>query len=123
MSARLIRIGYWGDGTPGDYPDPRALIDYDVDSLERETVVDYLARGIAARPYLGVASCRICGMPLGSLELSDGTYLWPEGLAHYVGEHRVRLPTAFVDHVNARVTELEEAQADDDWWRAAHVHR
>ena len=38
---------------------------------------------------------------MGCRELSDGTYVWPEGLAHYVEEHNVRLPQQFVDHVLA----------------------
>jgi hypothetical protein len=31
--------------------------------------------------------------------MTDGVYCWPEGLAHYVKEHDVRLPDEFVTHV------------------------
>jgi hypothetical protein len=38
-------------------------------------------------------------MGLGSVEYSDGRFIWPEGLAHYVEEHQARLPDEFVDSV------------------------
>lgn len=115
---RLIRIGYWGDGGIGDYPDPRRLINESINRTQRETVIDYLASATVARSYLGAASCRLCGDTIGSTELSDGTYLWPEGLAHYIARHGVWLPEDFLDHVEARLQELEEADVDDEWWRA-----
>jgi hypothetical protein len=31
--------------------------------------------------------------------MTDGVYCWPEGLAHYINEHDVRLPAEFVAHV------------------------
>jgi len=36
---------------------------------------------------------------MGSSDLTDGVYVWPEGLVHYVEKHNVRLPTEFVKHV------------------------
>jgi hypothetical protein len=42
--------------------------------------------------------------------------MWPEGLSHYVGVHRVRLPAAFVEYVRDRVNALEDATAVDEWW-------
>jgi hypothetical protein len=47
----------------------------------------------------GLSPCRLCGQLNGSAEYTDGTYVWPEGLAHYVMEHDVRLPDEFVSHV------------------------
>jgi hypothetical protein len=41
----------------------------------------------------------VCGQQNGSRELGDAFYLWPEGLAHYVTDHDVRLPDEFVVHV------------------------
>jgi hypothetical protein len=113
----LVRLGYWfGDQSPG-WPDVRAFIDADWDADERADVVSYLGRGLVARRYLGFSSCRICGQAVGSLELSDGVFIWPEGLAHYASEHSVRLPLRFVEHVAERTAELEEAVVDDRWWR------
>jgi hypothetical protein len=42
------------------------------------------------------------GYPTGRLDLSDGVWLWPEGLAHYVEAHGVRLPDEFVAYAVAR---------------------
>ena len=36
---------------------------------------------------------------MGSRCLTDGTWSWPEGLAHYITVHDVRLPDEFVDHM------------------------
>jgi hypothetical protein len=66
----------------------------------------------------------------GCAELTDGTHLvWPEGLAHYVEEHNVRLPDeiiALMDEVPAPVDENEfyerlmigrDLVIDRDWWQ------
>jgi hypothetical protein len=114
---RLVRLGYWlGDQSPG-WPEVRAFIDADWDADERADVASYLGRGFVARRYLGFSLCRICGKAVGSLELSDGVFVWPEGLAHYVSEHSVRLPARFVEHVAERTAALEDAVVDDQWWR------
>jgi len=107
-SEPLILIGYWAEpGHPDSpYPDPRDLVDRNQPREERNAIVDYLTRGLLARAYMGRSTCRICGDPAnGNLELTDGIFLWPEGLAHYVRDHDVRLPTAFVEHVDQRTTD------------------
>lgn len=38
---------------------------------------------------------------MGSRELTDGEWVWPEGLSHYVREHGVGLPEQFISHVLA----------------------
>ena len=50
--------------------------------------------------YGGCSYCRVgCWRTfLGSKDLTDGVWVWPEGLAHYVGTHGVRLPDEFVAH-------------------------
>lgn len=42
---------------------------------------------------------------------------WPEGLAHYVTDHDVRLPERFVQHVLTMVDAIETADRDENWWR------
>lgn len=39
---------------------------------------------------------------MGGDDLTDGTYCWPEGLAHYLEHHAVRLPEAIVQHILAQ---------------------
>ena len=115
----LRRLGYWlGPDAPG-WPDVGRFVDAEWDADVRAEVWSYVRAGFPARAYLGPSMCRFCGEAVGSLELSDGVFIWPEGLAHYVREHAVRLPDLFVEHVHARVLELEEAPVDDDWWRTS----
>jgi hypothetical protein len=125
-SEPLIVIGYWAEqGDPhGPYPDPHELVDPDQPREERLAAVDYLTRGLVARAYTGWSRCRICGDPKnGNLELTDGTFLWPDGLAHYVRDHDVRLPTAFVEHISRQDDDLSSRQDDRArWWRRnAHL--
>ena len=114
---RLVRIGYWRNESAQGWPDVRRFIDSDWDSGERERVSNHLHRGFVARAYLGKSHCRVCGEANGALELSDGVFIWPEGLAHYVDVHHVRLPARFVEHVDQWSAEIENAEVDEEWWR------
>lgn len=126
QSEPFILIGYWAEqGKPdSNHPDPHDLVDPDQPREERFAVVDHLTRGLVARAYMGRSRCRICGDPKnGNLELTDGTFLWPEGLAHYVRDHDVRLPTAFVEHILQQDDHLSSRRDDrGQWWRRnAHL--
>jgi len=113
---QLIRIGYWVSTREPHWPDPHALVDATLDEDDRLDTADYLKRGWVARAYMGNSDCRICGITAGSLELTDGTYIWPEGLTHYVEEHFVRLPEIFTAHVMAMTEHYESLAVDDSWW-------
>jgi hypothetical protein len=120
----LIRIGYWNSSHETGWPDVLEMIDESVPQLDRFRVVDYLRRGMLAERYRGYSWCRICGLEEnGSCEFTDGTYIWPEGLAHYVSEHYVKLPDAFRAHVDARVAEMREAVIDTSWWASVGADR
>lgn len=69
--------------------------------MERDRVVDYLRSGCVQRVQMGFSTCRFCGQPNGTAELTDGAYLWPEGLAHYLTDHAVRLSEEFAAFVIA----------------------
>lgn len=115
----LIRIGYWSSPADDRWPDPRTLVDPGWDEDDRLDVGLYLRQGLVARACMGLSPCRLCSHDRnGSLELSDGTYIWPEGLAHYVIDHRVRLPQQFVDHVERARCLTDDAVVDDTWWRS-----
>ncbi len=121
----LILIGYWrreaGNGWSFDdrWPAPANFVDRSWDVDERDAVSDYLRRGFVVRAYMGYSPCRLCDRETnGNLELSDGVYVWPEGLSHYVLDHGVRLPEPFVAHVMARIEDFETAGRDESWWRA-----
>lgn len=114
------RIGLWVSEQQPDLPDPQALVDSSWNPDEREDVASYLSQGTVARGYMGFSTCRICGFSRnGNLEFTDGVFLWPQGLAHYVSEHSVRLPPDIVNHARARLQEIESATVDESWWREA----
>lgn len=132
----LIVIGLWRDRAEPYWPDPKDFIDEQWDATERAAVVHALRNARTVREYRGESTCRICGRLNGAKEVTDGTYLWPDGLAHYVSEHAVRLPepvgTHFVRQQKAADTvpsdpprdsqlageapSVDLAEADESWW-------
>jgi hypothetical protein len=97
---RLSLIGYWSD--PGQAPeravgrpDPRDVMGEWL-ALDRRDVLAHMRRGKLFRTFLGFSACRICDQRLGSGELTDGVWAWPDGLDHYVEAHGTRLPEAFI---------------------------
>ncbi|TWD73097.1 hypothetical protein FB561_6982 [Kribbella amoyensis] len=58
----------------------------------------------------------LCGKANGSVELTDLLYIWPEGLAHYVKEHDVRLPERFVRHTESQLELMDDVEVDETWW-------
>lgn len=128
-------IGLWCNRAEPYWPDPKDFVDEEWNETDRAEVVRALRSGRQVRQFRGESTCRMCGQLNGASELTDGTYLWPDGLAHYVSEHSVRLPEQveahFVHHQLARTGVLSEPaedsiQADDDpanlldadesWW-------
>ena len=116
----LRLIGYWAGGYgAGDWPDIRDFVDEEIDDDERNDVGLYLKNGLVARAFMGYSPCRLCEKETnGNLELTDGVYVWPEGLAHYVLDHNVRLPREFVAHVEAREELSDGVRVDESWWRS-----
>lgn len=115
---RLIVIGYWdGPETDHTWPSPEDFVDPGWDQEERDLVASYLRTGLVVRTYMGYSRCRLCGRDNGDSELSDGHFVWPDGLSHYVADHGVRLPGRFVEHVLQRIDWLETAARDERWWR------
>jgi hypothetical protein len=81
---------------------PRHLVDAGWEIEERPRIVQYLSDAPAIAFSGGMSYCRFgCGWN-GSSERSDGVWVWPEGLAHYVQCHDVRLPDDLVLHMRAR---------------------
>lgn len=106
MKSSLILIGYWYSEREPQYPDPNKLIDPEfwdevekTNYLNKAAFVMHLKGGVPCNFYRGFSACRICGVLNGTHERTDGTYVWPVGLAHYIEEHDVRLPVKFIEHV------------------------
>jgi hypothetical protein len=81
---------------------PRRLVDRGWRIGERPWIVRYLSDAPVVAAYCGMSYCRFgCGWN-GSAEKSDGVWIWPEGLAHYVQCHSVRLPDDLLSHMRGR---------------------
>jgi hypothetical protein len=103
----LKLIGYWArDGWDLPYPHPRQLVRQEWRSEDRSRIVAYLRTGQFLNSQIGHSYCRFaCGVPdraMGSSELTDGEWAWPEGLAHYIESHSVCLPDEFVATMETR---------------------
>lgn len=88
------------------WPDARDFVNPCWDEDERVIIVDHLEKGTLVNQFRGLSPCRLCGRHNGSAELTDGTFCWPEGLAHYLLGHGVRLPDRFVAHALAASSDL-----------------
>lgn len=83
------------------FPAPQELV---VADPRLPAVAEYLDRGRVHEQYRGISWCRVCGdhsAHMGSADLTDGVWLWPEGLSHYVRHHSVVLPESFITHALA----------------------
>lgn len=119
----LRGIGYWHSVDQPDYPDPGKFVDEQWSSEERNRILDYLTSG-SEMPYAaaGVSWCRFrCGVHgLGALEYTDGIHLWPEGLAHYIEKHNVRLPQRTAESMLSSqyiVSVPSSFDIDWTWWK------
>jgi hypothetical protein len=83
-----------------DYPDVRDCIDREWDRRERDMVLAYVTNhSFKGMAFMGHSTCRCCGQRNGNRDYADDTYVWPEGLGHYIREHGVKPPQHFIDHV------------------------
>jgi hypothetical protein len=105
---------------------PRRLVDPNWAREDRSRVVEYLSEASALAHSGGYSYCRFgCGLT-GCAERSDGVWLWPEGLAHYVQHHDVRLPDEFLSHIRnrgycpspAEDTPIDFLCKSSSYWRA-----
>jgi len=112
--AGLKRVGFWRSDRESSLPDPSALVDEAWDVAERERVIAYLESSFFVPVAQGGPSwCRFGCSPrpadIGTQDLTDGTWVFPEGLVHYVRSHGVKLPAEFLEHIRQhefRVREL-----------------
>ena len=128
-------VGYWWWSV-----DPTRLVDPGWARGEREALASYLRTGRTYAQYLGFSHCRFeCGTPsreMGSRDLTDGSWVWPEGLVHYVTVHEIALPDEFLAHARGNgfvVPELDpgwtprhgrrEEPSDELWHRWARERR
>jgi hypothetical protein len=102
-SKTLTAIGYWQSNQDQELPHPKKFINDQISIEERTLLIRYLERGKVLMRCLGYSFCRFdCGTPdheMGAADLTDGNYVWPEKLSHYISNHNVWLPEPFILHV------------------------
>jgi hypothetical protein len=124
----LRLIGYWKNDWKHSLPDPADFVDADWDAAEREKVIAHLKSGITM-PYAagGKSWCRFgcTKVDMGNMELTDGVYLWPQGLVHYLEYHDLRLPHPVTQHMlnngNRHQDKIADITPDNfvvdfEWW-------
>ena len=107
-------IGYWrvvngrGYDEPAELPDPHDFVDDDWARGSEHIFVSTLVQ--TATPFAqwrGVSHCRCCDKSNGSQCLTmDGSWVWPQGFAHYIQEHNVRPPQEFLDYLSGLDSKL-----------------
>jgi hypothetical protein len=97
----LQPVGFWHSERKPWLPHPAEAVAPDWSDSQRAAVIDYLLRPEDVAQYMGLSPCRICDRLVGSREFTDGTWVWPEGLVHYLDVHQVRPPDDFVAWVFA----------------------
>jgi len=125
-------IGYWiEDLKDEEFCAPQEVVGF-LPQEVRTKLANYLDGGSVdlGNSQMGFSWCRFfCGASdseMGSKALTDGCWIWPEGLSHYVRAHGILLPEEFVAHAlanepphsgadNKRVVRGGEASLD--YWR------
>lgn len=121
VEPRLKTVGYWSERLDDDYLiHPARLIDWRWHEEDRAQIITYLRNGIVFSSSVGWAVCRFpdgpSGPEMGCRDLTDGVWVWPEGLWLYVSRYAVRLPEEFVDHMRERGF---DAFPEEDRWGVA----
>ena len=106
-------FGFWipeGTANP-DFPHASDLIDTKWKPDDLELLLEYLRKAvIALTSSFPKEPCPLCGQPViaPSTFQSDGLWLWPMDLPHFVADHRVRLPEMFIQHI--RISKYQPPQ-------------
>jgi len=102
-------IGYWIRSLRDEeFPPPQELTTNYAPAV-RERVANYLDAGAEFEVYRGISWCRFyCDHPnMGCRERTDGEWVWPETLSHYVRDHYVKLPDEFIECACSKLPKLD----------------
>jgi hypothetical protein len=96
----LIAVGYWWSPQSKELPHPRVLVGEPYLPEMSNRICRYLLAGKVVASCFGYSYCRFdCGVDgsdMGNSDFTDGVWLWPQGLHHYVRHHHIRLPEQFI---------------------------
>lgn len=98
-------IGFWYYPYDGgeSLPKPNKIVRPGwISGEDRAKLVKYLRAGATYESWRGLSYCRFhCGIDdreMGFRDFTDGVWVWPEGLFHYIDKHEVSLPSEFLVH-------------------------
>jgi hypothetical protein len=130
----LKGIGYWYSGNASDsrpfpipvrtkvsesFPDPTRLVYPTWRIQDREKIARYLRSGWTYQQWRGLSYCRfrckIASAEMGSRCVTDGQWVWPEGLHHYIEHHCVRLPEEFVESMQRSGWQVPSGKSEPNW--------
>ncbi len=125
----LIAVGFWASYLEKDLPDINGFIDKSISLSERLMLSTYLKKQFEYEVWRGWSYCRFnCGIPeeqMGHSDYTDGKYVWPEGLSHYIEKHDLWLPSEFVDHVANNFDVKPDVRREEfsyrydfSWWKS-----
>lgn len=94
--------GIWADSDDptSEFPSLQSAIDRSWNQPDKGQLVRYLSQAPIAVAGGAIMTCRLCTsqVPMTTFQ-SDGIWLWPKGLVHYVVQHFVVLPDRLVEHI------------------------
>lgn len=109
----LKLVGYWNETESSTrWIDPNWIVGFKWGRVEHEQVVRYLRAGVCAQEELGYSWCRvdrsIPDQEMGCTDLTDGCWMWPEGLSIYVDKFSIELPPLFLGHIRVNCYRIPE---------------
>ena len=120
----LTAIGLWHSHLEPELPDPAWFVDSAWNSDEKQAIITRLKNSYALPyPYAGKSWCRFnCGeIEMGNRDYSDGVYLFPEGLLHYIEQHGVKLPDVVIQKMLStsivKYNFESDFSVDIEWWQ------
>lgn len=99
-------FGFWqvDAGNDAHLPPLEAWIAPAWQPEDREGLLSYIENASLVVASSDLKSpCLICGAPQNSSDFrSDGDWLWPTDLAHYVSQHQIRIPDSMIQHIRQK---------------------
>jgi len=103
MNADKKWFGFWRVNPSSDayLPELSAWIDPTWNPNDKDKILAYLENSPMVVASTSVRTpCLICDEALNSSNFqSDGVWLWPEDLKHYIHMHHVKIPSSFENHI------------------------
>jgi len=99
---KIKKVGFWRSTQEPKLPRPK--IEFISNRKEFEKALEILENYLDNKSsftgyYKGWSNCRICGERNGSDEFKYKGWIWPSGFYHYIEDHLIGAPTAFIKFI------------------------